>query len=824
MEPGLDTTQVQNPAGATFPNGCHIAEVEIDPDSGVTTILRYTIVDDFGDVINPMLLEGQVHGGVVQGIGQALLEETVYDAEGQLLTGTFMDYAMPRADDLPFFSFTTRNVRCKANPLGIKGAGEAGAIGAPPALINAIVDALHHKGVRHIDMPATPKRVWEALHAARLSRSGACPVRRECVTRPVVKGISLTCARLSAACTLATVDWFSLDYQWLFWQAVATHRRHQQVEMRHAGGSLVDNNQAGRDGQAPATFDPPTLKASAGDVVSWNNATQEPAPDLAAHRRAGPFSADADRSERPVAADRARRSKSRVDDSAVGRADLLLRLRARLQNRQQQSSRLDRDRHDHHVSRHSEDAMLCDGMLALRGRAMLSFSGALIAAAFFCAPSAHAQLPALPGGPVDCPAANQPLVRIPEIVSDSGKLAGTLTLITAKQRLNLAGTNCLDQYVRQFTGGTVVPNYPGTNVPVPAPPGGYYDPVPAPTLRAKLGDIVQLTFLNQVVVGPWWQSMDRGEKGQGCDNNASVPYPGPDQFPDCFHGSSTGNIHFHGTHTNPNSTGDNVFIEVRPSPQKSVQNVSPTVTAASVQKPFTEFFANCTTELNKSVLSQWPTKWADLPKSWRDEQEKLLKAYDANPTIVRKLWPVNAAQIKEGAWPQFYIGAYPYCFRIPPYTAQGFPSGPAVPASHGPNQGRRTLQMGQAPGTHWYHAHKHGSTTINVSNGMTGVFIIEGKYDDELNKYYGAGWTRRQPVMVINELGTVPNLFAGSGGHPPISINGRVMPKVTMQPGEVQMWRIANTSSRSGVFLAGISPVPAGMSPIPPSPPTRRPP
>ena len=167
MEPGLDTTQVQNPAGATFPNGCHIAEVEIDPDSGVTTILRYTVVDDFGAVINPMLLEGQVHGGIVQGIGQALLEETVYDEDsGQLLTGTFMDYAMPRADDLPYFSFSTRNVPCKANPLGIKGAGEAGAIGAPPALINAIVDALHHKGVRHIDMPATPKRVWEAIHAA----------------------------------------------------------------------------------------------------------------------------------------------------------------------------------------------------------------------------------------------------------------------------------------------------------------------------------------------------------------------------------------------------------------------------------------------------------------------------------------------------------------------------------------------------------------------------------------------------------------------------------------------------------------------------------
>jgi carbon-monoxide dehydrogenase large subunit len=167
MAPGLDTTQVQNPTAATYPNGCHIAEVEIDPDSGATTILRYTVVDDFGAVINPMLLEGQVHGGVVQGIGQALLEETVYDDDsGQLLSGTFMDYAMPRADNLPNFSFTTRNVPCTANPLGLKGSGEAGAVGSPPAVINAIVDALHHKGVRHVDMPATPKRVWEALHAA----------------------------------------------------------------------------------------------------------------------------------------------------------------------------------------------------------------------------------------------------------------------------------------------------------------------------------------------------------------------------------------------------------------------------------------------------------------------------------------------------------------------------------------------------------------------------------------------------------------------------------------------------------------------------------
>jgi len=168
VEPGLDTTHEQMPSAATFPNGCHIVEVEIDPLSGVVTIARYTIVDDFGAVINPLLLEGQVHGGVVQGLGQALLEHTVYDEDsGQLLTGSFSDYAMPRADDLPSFSFSTRNVPCKANPLGIKGAGEAGAIGAPPAVINAIVDALHRKaGIRHIDMPATPYRVWQALNGA----------------------------------------------------------------------------------------------------------------------------------------------------------------------------------------------------------------------------------------------------------------------------------------------------------------------------------------------------------------------------------------------------------------------------------------------------------------------------------------------------------------------------------------------------------------------------------------------------------------------------------------------------------------------------------
>jgi len=155
----------------TYPNGTHIAEVEIDPDTGATSIMRYIVVDDFGVTLNPLLLAGQVHGGAVQGIGQALMEDTVYDSSsGQLLSASFMDYPMPRAQHAPDFVFETRNVPCKTNPLGVKGAGEAGAIGSCPAVINAVVDALWRAyRIRHIDMPATPQRVWNAIRRAQNS-------------------------------------------------------------------------------------------------------------------------------------------------------------------------------------------------------------------------------------------------------------------------------------------------------------------------------------------------------------------------------------------------------------------------------------------------------------------------------------------------------------------------------------------------------------------------------------------------------------------------------------------------------------------------------
>lgn len=151
------------PPAATFPNGAHVCELEIDPDTGATEIVAYTVVDDFGVVLNPLLLEGQVHGGVAQGIGQALHERTVYDENGQLLSGSLMDYALPRADNLPFLTFRTNVVPCRTNPMGVKGAGEAGAIGAPPAVINAVVDALSDHGVTHVDMPATPEALWTLI-------------------------------------------------------------------------------------------------------------------------------------------------------------------------------------------------------------------------------------------------------------------------------------------------------------------------------------------------------------------------------------------------------------------------------------------------------------------------------------------------------------------------------------------------------------------------------------------------------------------------------------------------------------------------------------
>lgn len=169
LEPGLEETAFYDPSNFTYPAGAYGCEVEVDPETGKVEILSFAAADDFGNVVNPMIVEGQVHGGLAQGIGQALLEHCVYDENGQLLSGSFMDYTMPRADDLPAYQVDhSCNTPCTHNPLGVKGCGEAGAIGSPPAVVNAVIDALQrggYKNVTHIDMPLTPSRVWSAMNA-----------------------------------------------------------------------------------------------------------------------------------------------------------------------------------------------------------------------------------------------------------------------------------------------------------------------------------------------------------------------------------------------------------------------------------------------------------------------------------------------------------------------------------------------------------------------------------------------------------------------------------------------------------------------------------
>jgi carbon-monoxide dehydrogenase large subunit len=161
LRAGLEASAFFAAEPPAFPNGCHVCEVEIDPTTGQVTVDRYTAVDDFGRLINPLIVSGQVHGAVVQGIGQALGEQVAYDKDGQLLTASFMDYALPRADGLPAFRLSFNEQPCRTNPLGVKGAGEGGCVAAPPAIINAVLDALAPLGVRHLDMPVSPERIWQ---------------------------------------------------------------------------------------------------------------------------------------------------------------------------------------------------------------------------------------------------------------------------------------------------------------------------------------------------------------------------------------------------------------------------------------------------------------------------------------------------------------------------------------------------------------------------------------------------------------------------------------------------------------------------------------
>jgi FtsP/CotA-like multicopper oxidase with cupredoxin domain len=450
---------------------------------------------------------------------------------------------------------------------------------------------------------------------------------------------------------------------------------------------------------------------------------------------------------------------------------------------------------------------------------------------------------------VQCLAQKQPLVKIPEIISKDGRLRATLIAGTELVRMPSRNPTsfvidptttppktqpsqpgdpetfqgCFPEWVRTFRS-------PDTTTPFPQPTNGLADPFPGPTLRARVGDFIELTLINEIDPSKFGESIDAVECESTEGVSGSPPtkfgYPGQsgDTFPNCFHGSTTANLHFHGTHTNPDGAGDNVFLEILSSKRLKGPNPVPT------PPNFDGYFATCEAELSKGSHVEYPIRWENLPPEYRDQQKSLIERFDQQPNIGdHPLWPTNQKQIDHQRWPQYYIGSFPYCFRLPKYPDVTAPpastkgagstemqahegmDAPAVVQQGGP------LVMGQSPGTHWYHAHKHGSTTIDVSNGFVGAFIIEGQYDDEISKVYkdfappNTLWTRTQPVMVINQFGTSPNLKGGAGQDkgPDFSVNGRTNPVINMKPGEVQMWRIVNASGRAGAFF--LAP-PAGLS------------
>jgi FtsP/CotA-like multicopper oxidase with cupredoxin domain len=423
-----------------------------------------------------------------------------------------------------------------------------------------------------------------------------------------------------------------------------------------------------------------------------------------------------------------------------------------------------------------------------------------------CAVGAQAQPDCSPG---------RELITIPEIKHENGKLRAVLMLTDQSRGMwDYRGDRCMWQHLRYFKGWNVK-DWNAADPPPSWP--SYGEPIPGPTLRARIGDQIQISFLNQINTKNFPTSLDVGEKGQtsGCDEafgTAQVPvdpekpdgpkktikvniYPRNDTMPNCLHGSSTSNLHFHGTHTTPGTTGDNVLLYIRPVSRDKKGKIEPT--DEFVKSAFGEFFKWCET-------NGPPTRWDELPLAWREKQQALLEEYDrtapyqgkpGNLPEANKLWPQNYHDIKKGQWPQISIGAFPYCFRVPDYEDY--------------KEGK--VKMAQAPGTHWYHAHKHGSTALNVGNGMTGALIIEGPYDDTLRDFY----TKTNPdpgleekVLVIQQLETSLKMLSAKVkfAPAPLSVNGRRQPVIKMRPGQVQMWRIVNGAPRTFVQFRNFAP------------------
>lgn len=398
--------------------------------------------------------------------------------------------------------------------------------------------------------------------------------------------------------------------------------------------------------------------------------------------------------------------------------------------------------------------------------------------------AARATALAQPNAQPECTGVGTSLVQIPEIKHSNGTLQAVI--ISADQSRNLwpisGAPPCNATTMRYYWG------YPQNAKEgsgwwanwLKANSIGAQEPIPGPTLRARVGDQIQILFLNQINPQDFSNSQDLAQ----CDISSNG-YPGSDTFPDCIHSSTTTNIHFHGTHTTPSTTGDNVLLQILANPNGKTQ----------ATPPIAGFFTWCAKDGTPSnwppfSSSNWLGQLATLQMGTPKTGKGLIGKYDTAHKTPYSLWQSNKRVIQANGWPQYYYGAFPYCFKLPDYNKGG-------------------VKMGQAPGTHWYHAHKHGSTNINVANGMTGALIIEGSYDDWLNNFYGQTKQKnnlQQQVMVIQQLSVSSNLkknvvppnFPGPAA---LSVNGRLTPVVTMQPGQVQLWRIVNSASRDLVTL-----------------------
>ena len=426
--------------------------------------------------------------------------------------------------------------------------------------------------------------------------------------------------------------------------------------------------------------------------------------------------------------------------------------------------------------------------------------------------------------PVPCATATD-MPRVPEIVRDPvrKRLKATVRVIDGLRNMwdsatppnQPAGqTRCAMQYVRYFSGHT------GLNIGGPDDPAfAAADPIPGPVLRARVGDWVEIAFVNEVDTKHFGKSLDRGDvlvpqnsahahgtgtatpdPSAGCDvttrsKGGQSTSANGDTFPNCIHGSSTSNVHFHGTHTTPSTTGDNVLLFVRPAVRQNDKIVEPN--QRNMKAAILDVLNDC------EAKRAFPRAYGQTPGSWRTAQKAAIDYYDTHTAYLgsppplpmpARIGPVNDREISAGLWPQYSVGGTAYCFPLPDFDTGRF-------------------KMGQSPGTHWYHAHKHGSTALNVANGMVGALIIEGKYDDQLRAFYksNAAWDFRDQVLVIQQLSSSLNKTdprgtgPGSLKVPVLSVNGRRSPVLTMRPNQVQLFRLINGADRDAAYLQGFT-------------------